>query len=304
VITKPTVIVLGAGASAPYGFPTGAGLRELLCDKNTEPWLQIDKLISDAIGPGRFEGFVDEFAASHMLSVDAFLEYAEQFRPVGKLAIAGALIPKEDKHNITRVLSHGGRWYAQLLAEMMCRPDDWHNNKLTFVTFNYDRSLEYFLTTGLQHTHGLDWPTAANVMNGTPIIHLHGQLAALDHPMNGGRLYDTALSSGSIRRAADGIQIISEADPTTEAFVRARTAIASAERIMFLGFGFGTENLRRILTPAIAPVVVHGTAFGISSRVQGDAANLLAATFTGGLSIQFGTNAQDIATFLSGPFGL
>jgi hypothetical protein len=30
VITKPTVFVLGAGASQPYGFPTAYGLLELV----------------------------------------------------------------------------------------------------------------------------------------------------------------------------------------------------------------------------------------------------------------------------------
>jgi hypothetical protein len=30
MITTPTVFILGAGASKPYGFPDGAGLREAL----------------------------------------------------------------------------------------------------------------------------------------------------------------------------------------------------------------------------------------------------------------------------------
>jgi len=32
VITTPTVLVLGAGASAPYGFPTALELKQKICN--------------------------------------------------------------------------------------------------------------------------------------------------------------------------------------------------------------------------------------------------------------------------------
>lgn len=31
MITENTIFILGAGASKPYGFPTGAELREQIC---------------------------------------------------------------------------------------------------------------------------------------------------------------------------------------------------------------------------------------------------------------------------------
>ena len=33
MITKPTVLILGAGASVDYGFPTGRGLVSLICSE-------------------------------------------------------------------------------------------------------------------------------------------------------------------------------------------------------------------------------------------------------------------------------
>jgi len=32
MITKPTVLVIGAGASKPYGFPTGQELRDYILE--------------------------------------------------------------------------------------------------------------------------------------------------------------------------------------------------------------------------------------------------------------------------------
>ena len=34
MIETKTVFVLGAGANAPYGYPTGAGLRKEICKKS------------------------------------------------------------------------------------------------------------------------------------------------------------------------------------------------------------------------------------------------------------------------------
>ena len=33
MITKPTVFILGAGASKPYGYPTGDGLKDFIVDQ-------------------------------------------------------------------------------------------------------------------------------------------------------------------------------------------------------------------------------------------------------------------------------
>ena len=43
MIERPTLFVLGAGASEPYGYPTGAELRRYICD----------------IFPGLFSDFID-----------------------------------------------------------------------------------------------------------------------------------------------------------------------------------------------------------------------------------------------------
>jgi hypothetical protein len=36
MITEETVFILGAGASMPYEYPTGAGLKKMICDRFNE----------------------------------------------------------------------------------------------------------------------------------------------------------------------------------------------------------------------------------------------------------------------------
>jgi hypothetical protein len=49
-----------------------------------------------------------------------------------------------------------------------------------------------------------------------------------------------------IRLAADGIRIVSEANPSDPVFASAREALRAAERVYILGFGYGRVNLDRL----------------------------------------------------------
>src|SRR5438094_963846 len=91
MIEKRTVLILGAGASIPYGFPSGRHLRELIL--RTAP---LRKLMNE-IG---FEwSLIDDFQSSLQAadppSVDVFLEGRQDLLEIGKAAIAAALLPFE-----------------------------------------------------------------------------------------------------------------------------------------------------------------------------------------------------------------
>ena len=45
MITQQTILVLGAGASKPYGYPTGADLKKLICNETQE---LLDQFIPNA----------------------------------------------------------------------------------------------------------------------------------------------------------------------------------------------------------------------------------------------------------------
>ena len=59
---------------------------------------------------------------------------------------------------------------------MRANPDAYENNRVAFVTFNYEQSLEYFLFNAIKNSYGLNDDDTAKLVNVTPVIHLHGQL--------------------------------------------------------------------------------------------------------------------------------
>ena len=100
MITTPTVLVLGAGASCPYGFPTAKELKNRICEVFSNP----DVISRLAKGLDRssdqFVEFREAFWKSGTSSVDAFLEARPEFLAVGKLAIAYCLIPFENEPDL------------------------------------------------------------------------------------------------------------------------------------------------------------------------------------------------------------
>jgi hypothetical protein len=85
VITTPTVSVLGAGASYPYGFPTAKGLKELICEQFSSTNARASQFLSflnpegSNYAPEEFFQFREAFLKSGQPSVDAFLERRPEF---------------------------------------------------------------------------------------------------------------------------------------------------------------------------------------------------------------------------------
>jgi len=114
MITKPTLLILGAGASAPYGFPVARTLKTRICNElttNDETWRdRIQRLKTTDIGEEgassdylsweRAEQLGSDLQRSPITSIDAFLENRREYRLVGKASIALALIPMEEKRRL------------------------------------------------------------------------------------------------------------------------------------------------------------------------------------------------------------
>jgi len=95
MIKNKTVLVLGAGASMPYGFPSGQGLVDIICDSNNN----FKKLVAEGavVGENNVSTFIRALREADPESIDVFLANNPEFEKVGKSAIAATLLPRENE---------------------------------------------------------------------------------------------------------------------------------------------------------------------------------------------------------------
>ncbi len=96
MIKHSTVLVLGAGASKPYGFQTGYELRDQLLEETLASTPLNEALKASQLGE-QAEEFIIDLRHSSRSSVDAFLEGRPDYLEIGKFLIAAAVLPRERK---------------------------------------------------------------------------------------------------------------------------------------------------------------------------------------------------------------
>jgi hypothetical protein len=154
--------------------------------------------------------------------------------------------------------------------------DDLCANEVTFVTFNYDRSLEFCLRHLIEDRY--PFQSSGNmverVMARLPIIHVHGQLGTLTEIP-----YKRDNQGLVTQKAAKGIKIIHEAEDNSAELVRAREAIQAAERIGILGFGYDKTNMKRLQLSGdwVRGKTIIGTCKGMSAMQCHDVELMLRA---------------------------
>jgi len=263
MIRVPTALVLGAGVSLSYGYPLGSGLVEdVLGNVDSEYWAQI--IMHCGVDRREISRFKSELQLSQQASIDRFLEHRPELMRVGKLAIALALMLRE--RNDVLLTDFGIRKagiYHYLYEKLNATWDSFNQNKLSIVTFNYDRSIEHFLFSALKHSYDKSDGETSEAIANIPIIHVHGWLGPLPWQAEGGRPYAPVLApdsaravirnpklrlpiAQSVQRASEQIIVVSQANPNTEEFQEAHALLEAAERIYFLGFGFHRDNLTRL----------------------------------------------------------
>ncbi len=275
MINRRIVLVLGAGASKPYGFPlAGEMIQQAVAgEQGLGP-----KLVDLGFSLPDIEEFMQELLRSQLPSIDAFLEHRPEFLEIGKATLAFYLVSREEKNELFH-LPNPEHWYRYLYGLMKTLEfEEFGENKLSVVSFNYDRSLEHYLATTLMAGHAATLENTLQVLSEIPIIHVYGKLG--DLPGRGGdeRAYSTELTPETLKKAVDGIRIVSEDTDHSLRFAPAHHQIATAEEIVFLGFGYHRENVSRLeLHKHLQP----------SARVSGTVKGFTPSEFDENISPQF-----------------
>ncbi len=280
MIQNPTVFIVGAGASTEYGFPLGGALvKQIVFHMRKEGTALRQGLARVGVSLRDAEEFGIRLQDSDSDSIDTFLENnREEFVRIGKTAIACVILLAEAEcarqHRLVAD-PPADHWlkYVWNIARGGCSVATLPENRLSFVSFNYDRVLETYLDGVIQSTFNLEAAEGSTLRaKAFPIVHLHGQVSGVGFGEIGGAFAD------NLDLLASGIRVVHDEVPTNDpAFETAFNMIASARRICCLGFGFHPTNIRRLrLHDIMSPdAQFHGSTFDMGEAQIGQALNAL-----------------------------
>jgi len=273
MINKRTVFLLGAGANVPYGFSTGGELLHKL--RGVDP----QELMGNA-GRQITEAEAAAFRAAvldNMLpSIDPMLEHRADLVRVGKRAMA-TLLYKDEANAGPR--SFDEDWMAFIFERMANDAPSmsaFAQNAVSFVTFNYDRYLEHRFIRGLVARYRVTGREAWDAVK-QMFVHLYGSLGRLPDQAPQGLNDGTIVPLGAAESpgvytlgvalpiAENAIRIVHDAAPLPPEFDEAMRRFQTAEQVLFLGFGFGRQNVERLRTGQIpASALVACTTFNMT----------------------------------------
>jgi SIR2-like domain len=274
MIRNNTVLVLGAGASQPYGFPLGGALVDQICGEILQPDSTLtSRLRQRGVSREHCHKFAKALRGARPYSIDAFLEMRPEFENVGKLSIADVLLRAENQRTLSAA-PQSVDWYRYLLNNVLVlRSRDHYRaqaQRLTIITFNFDRSFERALFLSLRDAFGMTDEEARNRALEIEVHHIHGQLGEPSwlkpESDDATRFGHHAGNVGpAMVKAARSIKIVSEDVKSRAVLEHATGALGRARHVYFLGFGFDLRNLSKLQIPGSVNVnspTIRGTIFG------------------------------------------
>ncbi len=267
---------MGAGAHVPYGFPTGAELKKIIlrithADVRTDDQ---DMECSDA----ELKKFQYEFDRSGRASIDVFLQHKRRWNNVGRRCIAYAINKHEHLYSSNQTPGFRSDWFEWLFGELINPQSlgEFTENKLAFVTFNYDRLLEKMLYDALKFSFGADDEEVQTAMEAIPIIHIHGTIGRLpwqnqkgfELPFGRHPGFSNETHKSKYKEAANCIRLFHEDMPEADLpdLQKAQEVLSHAQLIKFLGFSYQKVNLDRLnlSRPFIYDRWITGTTLGMT----------------------------------------
>lgn len=287
MIKEDTVFILGAGASCPYGYPTGVELRNLIYTSGIEV---IKKIVKTKLKSRRELYRMHTYELGKIIEhsnsddqIDWIIKKFESSKPylanIGKMLITHFILTSE-KESITEegtLKSNPEQdWYQELFSTMTkpapsydASPELFKRNLVTFFTFNYDRSVDYFFKTKIESYYDFKYYGShpKHIYSQFKPFHIYGVISNLykDDCLHFGN-YQNELSV--LEKHKDDINLIRTGYDTLNT-IDIQETISEANRIYFLGFGYDERNLQLLGFPKILNDrhEIFGTAY---EKTQGE----------------------------------
>ena len=226
--------------------------------------------------------FAKSIRHSMMVSTDEFLknrlgqEQKEQ-TDFGKRLIAREILDAERESEYPYTRGPDGKkkerclnnidWIQHLLSQIDQQPN-WEEilKQTVFLTFNYDRVLEYciflYLTSDKQYADA----AAHDFINGMQIHHVNGFIGSLEEIPFG------AVENGKYQEIAKRMATVWEKRQNRDESEKEKYQefLKNAQRVYFMGFSYIPDNLESIGIPRGAEIIreaeVYATAMGLSPQ--------------------------------------
>ncbi|MEN6575065.1 MAG: hypothetical protein ABFD90_01890 [Phycisphaerales bacterium] len=271
MIATKTVLILGAGASKPYGFPVGnelvSQIREFTAPpqsgnfcKAFQEWVGVNagktELALWANAADEMKSLNHELGKCRPHSIDEFLERRKDVADVGRLAI-GFLLLRAEEESANHLWSDNveGHWYDYLKSRLVNPSETLAQDQLRIITFNYDRSLEHYLFESLKPYYSQDMTEEeyTTAMKRFQFLHIYGSLGPLPWQSATGAVPYPSRGYGPILTAAKNIRVLHQGkdDIVQQNFTIAQEWLKWADRILFLGFGFHKDNVGRLALDSV-----------------------------------------------------
>ena len=242
MIQKPTVLILGAGASTHVGYPLGSALITDLCNNRgsgAEGEYPNNWTVEET------DAFITRLSRAGYYSIDAFLETVPEFSEMGKFLLAKEIKRHENLNSLFPPANSG--WYQHLFNSLLDNnhPSGFASSRLSIITFNYDRSIEAYLHQSLMARFDMSTDDASDFLLQVSIVHVHGLLGPYPEIP-----YASGCPTDMLYEISQQIKIIHEVEDQDEGFCsvefeQAHEILSESARIIFLGFGFHPDNVRR-----------------------------------------------------------
>lgn len=296
MIRTETVFIVGAGASCELGFPSGSKLLEDIATdldfyrngfdlvRGDEKLHQLFRRVATEHVPEQiYFGAASRIRdAAHLgLSIDNVIHQLDHELAVpacAKLAIARRLLIAENssflridtsRRDAVPLVSLRATWlgpFLQLLVQDKKRSElEDIFDKVSVVSFNYDRTIRRFMPFGLSSQFGLSDEEARSLTRKLRIYYPYGSLGPLpwEGPTGGVEFGDE--DAAALPTVAQSLRTFTEQIDDADDLAEMRLILSTAQRIVFLGFGYHNQNielLQRMITPDAASVL--GTSVGLS----------------------------------------
>jgi hypothetical protein len=309
-ISKPSLVfVIGAGASYEFGLPLGSTLKKHISESLDIRFEYGHTMISGSskieqafrllaqnppglpgdINPLLEASWIIRDAMPQAISIDNFVEAHQDnnlISQAAKLAIALSILEAEsksylkiDSSNIYNTLNFeelNNTWISKFFHLIVdgCQISNIKNRlkQIAIITFNYDRTIEFYLHEALRNYYKIDSQVASELITHIKIFHPYGYLGELAWPHRHPAIeYGGTINAHQLIEASKNIKTFTEGVDEDKSEINAiRNFLYEANKIVFLGFAYHEQNLK-LLYPVPKSrlqkaITVFGTAKDISEN--------------------------------------